>query len=449
MPPKKPEKPKGQTTLAGFFVKKPAPKAAAAASPSASQTPEVTVVPSVKATPAAPTPAPTKTKEQREREVSKDEPEAKRRKVAAPAAAIPVTPKPTEKPKRSPKKPSPKAKATSPKKATPEKKPARTAKPSPKQAKKPAADMTEEEIKTAERRRFFASRGTYDNSALDKGTKPTPSGHEECLAGLTFLVTGRLDAFDRPDVEAIIKKHGGATRTGVTKRLSYLVVGAEPGESKIKKATECGTTKLSEDELLHLVVDRSVAKGVDPWKHLGSTVDREKWGAAQFAAVPGENEIMDLDDDDDDDDVQITEPKATTVFQTVRELVSGKAQAAPAAAPAPPAAAAQPAPQPALSVPSDETLWADKYAPKKVSEIIGHNAKANEIRDWLRAWKSNANLYKADPKMKTEWRAGILISGPPGIGKTTTSTLVWLFLPPLLQNTVLKTKSQPHHNTTT
>jgi len=75
---------------------------------------------------------------------------------------------------------------------------------------------------------------------------------EQPLAGMEFVVTGRLEAFSRQEAEARIKALGGSTGSSVTKKTTYLVVGADPG-SKLAHAQELGTKQLTEEELRRLL----------------------------------------------------------------------------------------------------------------------------------------------------------------------------------------------------
>ena len=72
------------------------------------------------------------------------------------------------------------------------------------------------------------------------------------LAGLEFVITGRLEAFPRQDAEAKIKALGGKSGSDVTRKTSYLVVGADPG-SKLARTEALGIKQLSETELLELL----------------------------------------------------------------------------------------------------------------------------------------------------------------------------------------------------
>ncbi|HEX77733.1 MAG TPA: NAD-dependent DNA ligase LigA [Dehalococcoidia bacterium] len=79
------------------------------------------------------------------------------------------------------------------------------------------------------------------------------------LAGQEFVITGTLAAFPRSQAERRIKELGGAVGSSVTKKTTYLVVGADPG-SKLDKARSLGTKLLSEAEFLDLL-DKAQSQG--------------------------------------------------------------------------------------------------------------------------------------------------------------------------------------------
>jgi len=72
------------------------------------------------------------------------------------------------------------------------------------------------------------------------------------LSGLTFVVTGTLPTFSREDAKEFIESNGGKVTDSVSKKTSYLVLGAEPG-SKFDKAKSLGVKIIDEDELRKLV----------------------------------------------------------------------------------------------------------------------------------------------------------------------------------------------------
>jgi len=72
------------------------------------------------------------------------------------------------------------------------------------------------------------------------------------LAGMEFVITGSLEAFARQEAEARIKALGGTTGSSVSRKTTYLVVGADPG-SKLARAQALGTKQLTEEEFLRLL----------------------------------------------------------------------------------------------------------------------------------------------------------------------------------------------------
>ena len=68
----------------------------------------------------------------------------------------------------------------------------------------------------------------------------------QVLAGKAVVVTGGLDGYSREDAEAAIKERGGKSPGSVSKKTFAVVVGAEPGASKLAKATELGVPILDD-----------------------------------------------------------------------------------------------------------------------------------------------------------------------------------------------------------
>ncbi len=73
------------------------------------------------------------------------------------------------------------------------------------------------------------------------------------LAGLEFVITGRLEAFSRQEAETRIKALGGTAKDNVTQKTSYLVVGEEPGGTKLAKANELRVKQIDEKGFFRLL----------------------------------------------------------------------------------------------------------------------------------------------------------------------------------------------------
>jgi len=73
------------------------------------------------------------------------------------------------------------------------------------------------------------------------------------LAGKTFVLTGTLETLSREDAEAEIERLGGKVSSSVSRKTSYLVVGADAG-SKLEKARGLGVTTLTEAEFRTLIM---------------------------------------------------------------------------------------------------------------------------------------------------------------------------------------------------
>ncbi len=98
------------------------------------------------------------------------------------------------------------------------------------------------------------------NSLLDKleteGVKPEPIKRViGKLTDVSFVVTGTLDAFSREVAGEKIQALGGKVQSSVTKETDFLVVGDDPGASKVTKAHKLGTKQIDEIEFLKMIAD--------------------------------------------------------------------------------------------------------------------------------------------------------------------------------------------------
>ena len=130
------------------------------------------------------------------------------------------------------------------------------------------------------------------------GSKPIPIGKNGCFKDLKFLTTGVLDSLNRDQVKDIIEKYGGTMISGVTKKLDYLIVGEDAGQSKLEKARELNVKQLNEDEFLKLICTKS---GITEPKYEGENEETEKYLGSSQEEQAIKHEVkcekMDIEDD--------------------------------------------------------------------------------------------------------------------------------------------------------
>jgi DNA ligase (NAD+) len=80
-------------------------------------------------------------------------------------------------------------------------------------------------------------------------------GGSDLLEGLTFVISGTLDGMSRDDVKAQLEERGAKVTGSVSKKTTALIVGGDPGASKVSRAESLGVTIIGDGELLALLVD--------------------------------------------------------------------------------------------------------------------------------------------------------------------------------------------------
>ncbi len=78
-------------------------------------------------------------------------------------------------------------------------------------------------------------------------------GGEDHLKGRSIVVTGTLERFTRDEAADAIKMAGGKFATSVSSKTFAVVVGAEPGTSKLNRAASLGVPRIGEAAFLRLL----------------------------------------------------------------------------------------------------------------------------------------------------------------------------------------------------
>uniref|UniRef100_A0A663LXV1 Replication factor C subunit 1 n=1 Tax=Athene cunicularia TaxID=194338 RepID=A0A663LXV1_ATHCN len=267
------------------------------------------------------------------------------------------------------------------------------------------------------------------------GSKEIPQGAENCLEGLTFVITGVLECIERDEAKSLIERYGGKVTGNVSKKTNYLVMGRDCGQSKCEKASTLGTKVIDEDGLFDLIRTMPGKKSKYELAAETEKVESRPKKTPQKAET-GKRNFSPFKKGADNKTYKSTPEKGDTVKSVkkettaVRKLTDFKLQTEENSE----------APKPKGNLVSEinedgteRLLWVDKYKPVSLKAIIGQQGEqscANKLLRWLRNWNKATS---EDGQAKTNKTGGkddgtgfkaALLSGPPGVGKTTTASLV-------------------------
>uniref|UniRef100_A0A8B9EYQ7 Replication factor C subunit 1 n=1 Tax=Amazona collaria TaxID=241587 RepID=A0A8B9EYQ7_9PSIT len=267
------------------------------------------------------------------------------------------------------------------------------------------------------------------------GSKEIPQGAENCLEGLTFVITGILECIERDEAKSLIERYGGKVTGNVSKKTNYLVMGRDCGQSKCEKASTLGTKIVDEDGLFDLI--RTMPGKKSKYELAAETEKAEpRLKKTPQKADAGKRNFSPVKREADNKKYKSTPEKGDTIKSAkretaaVRKLTDFKRQTE----------EKKEAPclkgNLASEVNEDGTerlLWVDKYKPVSLKAVIGQQGEqscANKLLRWLRNWHKNtledgqAKNSKTGGKDDGAGFKAALLSGPPGVGKTTTASLV-------------------------
>ncbi|TVT96853.1 hypothetical protein EJB05_57930 [Eragrostis curvula] len=232
-----------------------------------------------------------------------------------------------------------------------------------------------------------------------KGEKEVPEGAPDCLSGLTFVISGTLDSLEREEATDLIKRYGGRVTGSISKKTSYLLADEDIGGVKSNKAKDLGVPFLTEDGLFDLIRKSKPAKAsVEHQKSNNS----EKLQKTQTKSSPAKVEKRESSAD-------VSAMDKSTISKSNVASASGDIQKA-------------------KSIDRGSMQWTEKYRPKVPNDIVGNQSMVKQLHDWLKSW--DAQFLHSSQKGKGKKLAdsgakkAVLLSGPPGIGKTTTAKVV-------------------------
>jgi replication factor C subunit 1 len=213
---------------------------------------------------------------------------------------------------------------------------------------------------------------------------------EGILNALTFVVTG-VFPIDRDDLTNLLKGYGARVTGSISKKTSYLLHGDELEDgravhegNKYKEATRLNVKKMNQQDFEEFMQD----KLNDPSFSIITSMDT--------TGVNTEINIGRIRTDENSG----KESKGVTNFEDRNKNLN-------------------------------QELWTTRHAPKQLSEIIGNQKTIFNFITWLDDWEDvvlNNNKkkvqFKGRGKIENINARACLISGDPGIGKTTTVRLI-------------------------
>ncbi|KAL3960065.1 hypothetical protein ACCO45_005182 [Purpureocillium lilacinum] len=238
-----------------------------------------------------------------------------------------------------------------------------------------------------------AAAGGGNASAQPTGMADVPDGADECLSGLSFVFTGVLQTIGRDEAQALVKRYGGKVTGQPSSKTSFVVLGEDAGPSKLAKIKSHGIKTIDENGLFDLI-RKLPAYG-------GSGKGAQK---AQEKKKAEEEKVKQ----------QVAEMEAEEKAKKAAEAKAAKEAAASRGT-------TGRAPQAAKTT---VQLLTSKYAPTQLSHICGNKGQVEKIQSWLKNWpKSKKYNFQRRGADGMGGARAIIISGPPGIGKTTAAHL--------------------------
>lgn len=218
-----------------------------------------------------------------------------------------------------------------------------------------------------------------------------------CLSGLTIVFTGVLPKLDRDASENLAKRYGARVTKSILGKTSLVVIGSDAGPSKIKKIKQHNIKAIDEDGFVQLL-NSMPAEGGDGDAALKAKEKRE----AEEKRIEEEAEAAEAE--------ERAREAAERKKEKQRALMASKGDSD------------RPQPEAKRVIPNSEKLWTVKHAPTELTQLCGNKGQINKLKEWLSNWAQNARAgFKGSDS--GAFRAA-LISGPPGIGKTSAAHLV-------------------------
>ena len=316
----------------------------------------------------------------------------------------------------------------------------------------PEKDAYEERVEKRKHHAAVYMQYLQRGGARNPGSKEIPVGAENCLAGLSFVVTGVLDSLEREEAEELIKKYGGRIVSLPSKKTNYVIVGDQPGTSKIAKANALNLKTISEDDLLEMIRTRPAGQSADIIQPRARSKNRQTQKSTKSDDMsPSPKKRAKISETKETEKLERSPHKKETSEKDEKKQLEKSSHKKENDS------KLEKTPSP-VKKEQNETKTSDvkdvqmkyiardindnlslealveKYRPKTIKQILGQQGEkssAKKLHNWLKNWNHNQNgrikHSKPSPWAKNDDGAffkAALLSGPPGIGKTTTAQVV-------------------------
>lgn len=237
---------------------------------------------------------------------------------------------------------------------------------------------------------------------------------------------------DRNELTNILKGYGGKVTGSVSKKTTYLAIGdvLEDGRQvneskKYKTAEELKVKILNYDELQELLREKLDNPDFEldslDWK-TAKTLEILK----QNSNIPTDKPMSFLKNTDDDKNATVSTIKLphldSNIKQDHRMDIDSEFRKN-----------NNNFKEKTTIIDNDNELWTTKYTPKNVNEFIGNPSNISKIIQWLNDWDDvvlHGNLKENNESAKSRYKnenpnsKALLISGDPGVGKTSSIRLL-------------------------
>lgn len=265
---------------------------------------------------------------------------------------------------------------------------------------------------------------------------PRPRGLVNSLVKLIFVRTGNLRTMSDTDLKIYIANLGGTVTTAVSGKTNYLIVGDDPGATKIRDAKAKFVRIISEKEFYDLVVKKGGIPDWVPW--VSFTESLQPFTEDELADVIAEhNKQHDTSGKYEADEVialgAAPKPPVDNTINSAKEkeLLAGDNKDTKCTA-------KEREDIDILHTSTPGIDWIIKHKPTHVPSIVGNTIVITQLKLWLTDWAdvfinkkpvesviSSKEYTKYSKGMTERFQSkAALVSGLPGIGKTLAVSLI-------------------------